>query len=141
MGKKQFNCRIEEELFNKFENYLNATNQSKTEWLSNQMTKQISCYGDLEQLESDVLHEKLKLEKQKDLVNSMESEIQALRKQREKNDENITLLNNAMETLRIVNANTGGIYEYNISTVAKKHSISYKVLYKKCELEHLNIIN
>lgn len=134
--KIRVNIYIDEYAWNELDKYIAC---SKSNWINEQILKKISQHDDVAELERQIkeineLVEGLKYDKE-----NLETRKKELLNERERNEQNFEVINNAMNTIRVVNNNQGYIEKTRVEFFANKFNIGVEVLTKQILKENIKI--
>ena len=112
---------------------------SKSNWINEQILKKISQHDDVADLERKIneisaLVEGLQFDKE-----NLETRKKELLDERKRNEQSFEIINNAMNTIRIVNENQGYIEKTRVEFFANKFNLSVEVLQKQILKENIKI--
>lgn len=136
MGEKvRVNIYVDKRAWEELPKYISC---SRSNWLNEQVLKKVSQHDDVAELERKIneiseLVEGLQYDKQ-----NLEARKKELLDERERNEKSFEVINEAMNTVRVVNNNQGYIEQTRVEFIANKFNISVEVL--KNQIERENII-
>ena len=112
---------------------------SKSNWINEQILKKISQHDDVAELERKIneisaLVEGLQYDKE-----NLENRKNELLNERKRNEQSFEVINEAMNTVRVVNNNQGYIEKTRVEFFANKFNISVEVLKRQIEKENIKI--
>ena len=112
---------------------------SKSNWINEQMLKKISQHDDVAELERQIneiseLVKGLQYDKE-----NLENRKKELLSERERNEQSFEIINEAMNTVRVVNNNQGYIEKTRVEFIANKFNISFDVLKRQIAKENIEI--
>lgn len=112
---------------------------SKSNWINEQMLKKISQHDDVAELERQIneiseLVKGLQYDKE-----NLENRKKELLSERERNEQSFEVINNAMNTVRVVANNQGYVEKTRVEFWANKFNISFDVLRRQIEKENIEI--
>ena len=112
---------------------------SRSNWINEQVIKKVSQHDDVAELERNIneinrLVEALQFDKE-----NLENRKEQLLSERERNEKSFEIINNAMNTIRVVNNNQGYVEKTRVEFFANKFNISYEVLKNQILKENIII--
>ena len=112
---------------------------SRSNWINEQVLKKVSEHDDVAELERQIneiseLVRDLTFNKQE-----LENRKKEILSERERNEQSFEVINNAMNTVRVVNNNQGYIEKTRVEFIANKFNISFEVLKRQIEKENIKI--
>ena len=112
---------------------------SKSNWINEQVLKKISQHDDVAELERQIneiseLVKGLQYDKE-----NLENRKKELLSERERNEQSFEIINEAMNTVRVVNNNQGYIEKTRVEFIANKFNISFDVLKRQIAKENIEI--
>lgn len=112
---------------------------SKSNWVNEQILKKISQHDDVAELERKIneisgLVDDLTFQK-----DELENRKQQLLSERKRNEQSFEVINNAMNTVRVVANNQGYVEKTRVEFFANKFNISVEVLTNQIERENIEI--
>ena len=112
---------------------------SKSNWVNEQILKKISQHDDVAELEKQIneisaLVEGLQYDKE-----NLETRKKELLNERKRNEQSFEIINEAMNTVRVVNNNQGYIEKTRVEFFANKFNIGVEVLKNQIEKENIVI--
>ena len=135
-GFKRKDITVDEDEWEKLKRNIDCT---PSEWIRRQIKKQNECIDEVVEIDlrikeinnelSNLTFEKKELQERKD----------GILKQRKLNEQNIEVINTAMNTVRRVNFNQGYIETTRLRHIAKKNVLDYDVLLRQCKRENIEI--
>ena len=139
MGQKvRKSITIDEDIWKSLPKYID-TNRSA--WFEKKAVEQINSFDDIDEID-------LKLEtieyqrKELDMTESdLKQRRQSIIDRRKANENNFELREKAMNLIRLVNNNEGGITIDRIRFIANKNVLDYKILLVQAKREQLNVID
>ena len=112
---------------------------SRSNWINEQVLKKVSQHDDVAELERQIneiseLVQGLQYDKQ-----NLEERKKQILSERKRNEESFEVINNAMNTVRVVNNNQGYVEKTRVEFFANKFNISYEVLKNQILKENIEI--
>ena len=139
MGKKiRANITIDEDIWRKLPAYIDM---NRSAWFEKKAKEQINSFDDVNEIElklEAIEYQRRELEMTElDLRHQKES----ILKRRKENEKNFELREKAMNLIRVVNNNEGGITVDRIRFIANKNVLDYHILLAQAKREQLNVID
>lgn len=131
MGEKvRRNIYIDKDKWDSLPNYIDC---SRSEWIEKQITRQINCNDSIKELEMKIERFNQSLQDIQFEKKTAEDKLNQMKIQRELNNKNFELIEEAMSLIRLINENEKAIEESRIKYIANQRKISFNILLEKAE--------
>lgn len=134
--KIRVNVYVNKHAWEELDKYITC---SKSNWINEQVLKKVSQHDDIAQIDKKInemseLIQGLQFDKE-----NLEERKKQILHERKLNEQSFEVINNAMNTIRIVNNNQGYLEKTRVEFFANKFNISYEVLKAQMEKENIKI--
>lgn len=137
MAKSRKSITIEDEIWEKLPEVIN---ESRSSWFEKQARKQISLLDDIEEIDLKLKSIENKKSNLKIEEENLKERKEKILKLREQNKNNFEVKQKAMNIIRTVANNEGGITETRIKFIAKNHYLDHNILTEQAKEENLNVL-
>lgn len=137
MAKSRKSITIEDEIWEKLPEVIN---ESRSSWFEKQARKQISLLDDIEEIDLKLKSIENKKSNLKIEEENLKERKEKILKLREQNKNNFEVKQKAMNIIRTVANNEGGITETRIKFIAKNHYLDPNILTEQAKEENLNVL-
>lgn len=137
MAKSRKSITIEDEIWEKLPEVIN---ESRYSWFEKQARKQISLLDDIEEIDLKLKSIENKKSNLKIEEENLKERKEKILKLREQNKNNFEVKQKAMNIIRTVANNEGGITETRIKFIAKNHYLDHNILTEQAKEENLNVL-
>lgn len=131
-NKVRRNIYIDKDKWESLPKYIDC---SRSEWIEKQIIKQISCNDSVKELEMKIDNINKTLQKVQFEKKNAEDLLEQMKLQRDLNDKNFELIEEAMKLVRLVNQNEGAIEENRIIFIADSKKISPQLILDKAKAD------
>ena len=139
MGKKiRVNISIDEDVWKELGKYIDG---NKSSWVEQQARKQIERHDDITQIDMKIQaieYQQKNLEFDK---SSLLEERNAIIKEREKNRENLKLINDVMFTIKTIVNNQGFIERGRVEFICNKQKLDSNIILSQLEDDGINVLD
>ena len=127
---------VNKENWQNLHKYIDCT---KSDWLDKVIERKVNQHDDVAQIERRMDEIKIMVKNLEDEFNFLSDERDAILKQRELNDKNFELIEQAMKTIRIVASNQGYIEQSRVEYLANKFNLKVKSLENEIKRQGIEI--
>ena len=112
---------------------------SKSEWICNQVEKRVNQIDDVAEIERQMREIKIMIDNLGNEFDTLSDKKEQLLKQRTLNEQNFEIINQAMNTIRLVANNQGFIEKTRVEFIANKFNLKASLLIEQIEKENIDV--